>query len=416
MPTRFGKGMALAGLALGLAATPAIAADTIKIGFIDPLSGMMAPIGEQGLADYRYMAERINAAGGVAGKKLEIVPMDNKLSPQESVVQAQKAIDQGIRIITQGNSSGIAAGLIDFVNKNNERNPGKELLYVNYAAVDPPLTNEKCSYWHFRWDANTDIKLQALTSYMKTNKDIKKVYLINQDYSFGQGVRKIATEMIKAKRPDIQIVGDELHPVAKITDFSPYIAKIKASGADSVVTGNWGSDISLLLKAAGDAGLQANFYTFYAGGAGGPTAIKQAGLNGKVFAIIEGLANAGGGDAQAFEEAFRKSHDGLGWTYPRVRNAMDMLAEAINKAKSDDPLKLAPILAGMKHKTMYGGEAYMRETDHQFFQDMYIANLVPVGGEVKFDEEKTGWGWHVAAKVPAAATVVPTTCKMQKPS
>src|SRR3546814_20741566 len=99
MPTRFGKGMALAGLALGLAATPAIAADTIKIAFIDPLSGMMAPIGEQGLADYRYMAERINAAGGVAGKKLEIVPMDNKLSPQESVVQAQKAIDQGIRII-----------------------------------------------------------------------------------------------------------------------------------------------------------------------------------------------------------------------------------------------------------------------------------------------------------------------------
>src|SRR3546814_20524119 len=65
---------------------------------------------------------------------------------------------------------------------------------------------------------------------MKTNKDIKKVYLINQDYSFGQGVRKVATEMIKAKRPDIQIVGDELHPVAKITDFSPYIAKIKASG------------------------------------------------------------------------------------------------------------------------------------------------------------------------------------------
>src|SRR3546814_4564200 len=111
-------------------------------------------------------------------------------------------------------------------------------LYINYAAVDPPLTNEKCSYWHFRWDANTDIKLQALTSYMKTNKDIKKVYLINQDYSFGQGVRKVATEMIKAKRPDIQIVGDELHPVAKITDFSPYIAKIKASGADSVVTGN----------------------------------------------------------------------------------------------------------------------------------------------------------------------------------
>lgn len=416
MPTRFGKGVALAGLALGLTAAPAMAADTIKIAFIDPLSGMMAPIGEQGLADYRYMAERINAAGGVAGKKLEIVPMDNKLSPQETVVQAQKAIDQGIRIVTQGNSSGIAAGLIDFVNKNNERNPGKELLYVNYAAVEPSLTNEKCSYWHFRWDANSDIKMQALTSYMKANKDIHKVYLINQDYSFGQAVRKAAVEMLKAKRPDVQIVGDELHPIAKITDFSPYIAKIKAAGADSVITGNWGSDIALLLKAAADAGLQANFYTYSAGGAGGPTAIKQTGLNGKVYQITEGFANAGGGDSQAFEEGFRKSHDGLGWTYPRVRNAMEMLAQAINQAKTDDPVKLVPVLAGMKHKTMYGGEAYMRETDHQFFQDVYISNFVPVTGDMKFDEEKTGWGWHLAAKIPAQATTVSTTCKMQKPS
>ncbi|WP_341703664.1 branched-chain amino acid ABC transporter substrate-binding protein [Ferrovibrio sp.] len=415
MPTRFGKGVALAGLAIGLMATPAIAADTIKIAYIDPLSGMMAPIGEQGLADYRFMAERINAAGGVAGKKLEIVPFDNKLSAQETIVQAQKAIDQGIRIITQGNSSGLAAALIDFANKNNERNPGKEVLYVNYAAVDPALTNEKCSYWHFRWDANSDIKMQALTSYMKSNASIKKVYLINQDYSFGHAVRKAAVEMLKAKRPDIQIVGDELHPIAKITDFSPYVAKIKAAGADSIITGNWGSDIALLLKAAADAGLNANFYTYYAGGAGGPTAIKQTGLDGKVFQIVEGLANAGGGDSQEFEAAFRKNHD-FGWTYPRVRNAVEMLAKAINEAKSDDPLKLVPILAGMKHKTMYGAEAYMRETDHQFFQDMYIANFVPVGGEVKFDEEKTGWGWKVAAKIPAQFTNVSTTCKMQKPS
>ncbi|HEX6958075.1 MAG TPA: branched-chain amino acid ABC transporter substrate-binding protein [Ferrovibrio sp.] len=415
MPTRFGKGMAIAGLAMGMMAAPAFAADTIRIAYIDPLSGMMAPIGEQGLADFRFMADRINAAGGVAGKKLEIVPMDNKLSAQEAVVQAQKAVDQGIHIIAQGNSSGIAAALIDFANKNNERNPGKEVLYINYAAVDPPLTNEKCSYWHFRWDANSDIKMQALTSYMKTNKNIKKVYLINQDYSFGHSVRKAAIEMLKAKRPDVQIVGDELHPIAKITDFSPYVAKIKASGADSVITGNWGSDIALLLKAAGDAGLEANFYTYYAGGAGGPTAVKQSGLNGKVFGIVEGLANAGGGDAAAFEEAFRKTHD-YGWTYPRVRNAVEMVAEAINKVGSDDPKKLVPVLAGMKHKTMYGGEAFMRETDHQFFQDMYIANLVPVGGDVKFDEEKTGWGWHVVAKVPAQATIVNTTCKMQKPS
>ena len=106
------------------------------------------------------------------------------------------------------------------------------MIYLNYAAVDPVLTNDKCTFSHFRWDANSDIKMEALTNYMKGQKDIKKIYLINQDYSFGQAVRKTAVEMLKAKRPDIQVVGDELHPLLKVTDFAPYIAKIKASGAD----------------------------------------------------------------------------------------------------------------------------------------------------------------------------------------
>ena len=117
------------------------------------------------------------------------------------------------------------------------------------------------------------------------------MYLINQDYSFGESVRTTARKMLKEKRPDVQIVGDEKHPLLKITDFAPYVAKIKASGADTVITGNWGQDIALLLKAAADAGLQVDWYTYYAGGAGGPTAIKQTNLPHRVFAIVEGIPN-----------------------------------------------------------------------------------------------------------------------------
>ena len=167
------------------------------------------------------------------------------------------------------------------------------------------LTNDKCSFWHFRWDAGSDIKMEALTNYMKGVPSIKKVYLINQDYSFGQSVRADARKMLAAKRPDIEIVGDELHPLLKVTDFSPYIAKIKASGADTVVTGNWGQDIALLLKAAADAGLKVNWYTYYAGGAGGPTAIKQANLDHQVFQVTEGIPNVGYQPAVDFEKAFR---------------------------------------------------------------------------------------------------------------
>src|SRR5277367_4503581 len=211
-------------LAFALVAAPALADDAIKIGFIDPLSGGGASIGEVGLKTYQYLADELNAAGGLNGKKVEIVGLDNKANPQESLIQAQRAADQGIRIITQGNGSSVAAALSDWVTKYNDRNPGKEILYLNYAAVDPVLTNAKCSYRHFRWDANSDIKMAALTNFMKTRPKIKKLYLINQDYSFDQAVHTEARAMLKEKRPDIEIVGDELHPLLKITDFSPYIA------------------------------------------------------------------------------------------------------------------------------------------------------------------------------------------------
>lgn len=392
-------------------------AQTIKIAYVDPLSGGGATIGEHGLKHLNFLVDGINAKGGVAGgMKLEAVAYDNKGSPQESLVQVQKAIDAGVRFVTQGNGSGAAIAISEFISKYNERNPGKEVLYFNYAAVDPALTNEKCSYWHFRWDANSDIKMAALTNYMKGQPAIKKVYIIGQDYSFGQAVRTAATAMLKEKRPDIQIVGDELHPLLKITDFSPYVAKIKASGADSVITGNWGNDIALLLKAAADAGLQVNWYTYYAGGAGAPTAIKQTGLDHRVYQISEWHTNVPAPEMEAFADSFLKKYGGesqQGWWYLRMKNQMDMFANALNIAKSADPKKVAAVLADMKYKNALGAETFMRASDHSLFQDMYISSF---GSGTKHDEEKTGWGWKTTAVIKAQDTVIPTTCKMVIPS
>jgi len=400
--------------ALGISA-PVKAQETIKIAFIDPLSGGGASTGEAGLKTYQFIADQLNAKGGVLGKRVEIVGYDNKLNPQESLVQVQKAVDAGIRIITQGNGSGVAAAIIDFIAKFNERNPGKEVLYLNYAAVDPVLTNEKCNFWHFRFDANSDIKMEALTNYMKPRANIRKVYLINQDYSFGQAVRAAARRMLAAKRPDIQIVGDELHPLQKITDFAPYVAKIKASGADSIITGNWAQDMALLLKAAADAGLQVDWYTYYAGGIGSPTAIKQTGLNHRVFDIFEGGANIPYAPSQEFEKALRAKYD-IDLQYPRVVNEMRMLVAAITEAKSVEPGKIAAKLEGMKINVFVGGDGFMRPDDHQFFQPMYIRSFGDLAANEPFDEEKTGWGWHVVAKVDTADTILPTVCKMRRPN
>lgn len=394
----------------------ASAQESIKIGYIDPLSGGGASVGEGGLKTFQYLADELNAKGGILGHKVEIVPLDNKTNPQEGLVQAQKAVDAGVRYITQGNGSSVGAALEDFVTKNNSRNPGKEVLYFNYAAVDPSMTNEKCSYWHFRWDANSDIKMEALTNYMKGQASIKKVYLINMDYSFGQSVRSTARKMLGEKRSDIQIVGDELHPMLKVTDFSPYIAKIKASGADTVVTGNWGQDFALLLKAAADAGLKVNWYTYYAGGAGGPTAIKQTGLENQVFQISEGVPNSGNKAAMDFEKDFR-AKTGISVWYPRAVNEMRMFKAAAEKANSIDPVKVAAALEDLKFEVFDGGEGFMRKDEHQFFQPIYISSFGSLADKTKepFDEENTGWGWHIVSKIDTAQTMLPTTCNMKRP-
>jgi branched-chain amino acid transport system substrate-binding protein len=239
--------------------------------------------------------------------------------------------------------------------------------------------------------------------------------LINQDYSFGQSVRKEARAMLTAKRPDIQIVGDEVHPLLKVTDFSPYIAKINASGADSVITGNWGQDFALLLKAAADAGLQIDWYTYYAGGTGGPTAIKQANLPDRVFAIAEGVSNEPYAPAREFEKAFR-AKVGLTLFYPRAVNEIRMFVKAAETAKSLEPTKVAAALHGMQTTVYDGGEGFMRADDHQFFQPMYIANLGPLGKDQPFDEENTGWGWKMMGKIDTQDTNIATSCKMNHPS
>ncbi|MEI9922565.1 MAG: branched-chain amino acid ABC transporter substrate-binding protein [Bradyrhizobium sp.] len=401
--------------ALPMSGGAAMAQETLKIGYIDPLSGGGASVGEVGLKTFQFLADEVNAKGGIQGKKVEIVPLDNKTNPQESLIQAQKAIDAGVRYLTQGNGSAVAGALSDFITKYNERNPGKEVLFFNYAAVDPVLTNDKCSFWHFRWDANSDIKMEALTNYMKTAPAIKNVYLINQDYSFGQSVRATARAMLAAKRPDIKIVGDELHPLLKVTDFAPYVAKIKASGADTVVTGNWGQDFALLLKAAADAGLKVGWYTYYAGGTGGPTAVKQANLNHQVFAVGEGIPNVDVPGAQAVEKALRAKYD-FSLFYPRAVNEMRMLAAAADKAKSIDPVKVAFALEGMEFDVLHGGKGVMRKDDHQFFQPIYIASFGERTEKEPFDEEKTGWGWKLVARIDTPATMLPTTCKMERPN
>jgi branched-chain amino acid transport system substrate-binding protein len=396
-------------------AVPASAsAETVKMAFIDPLSGPFAPVGTNILHSWQYIADIANAQKWAGNNTFQIVGFDNKASPQESLTQLKAAIDQGYRYVIQGNGSGAAAALLDAINKYNERNPGKEVVYINYAAVDPDLTNSKCSFWQFRIDANSDMKMEALTTYMAKDPSIKKVYIIGQNYSFGHQVSRAAKEYLKRKRPDVQIVGDDLHPIGQVKDFSPYVAKIKASGADTVITGNWGADLALLIKAAKDAGLTANFYTYYAATTGVPTAMGSAGAD-HVKYVGYWNPNNEGFVGKDIVEGFKKKYNDDYYTMATY-TGLKMLGQAFKETNSTDPVKVAFAMEGMKVKSLNGDDE-MRKSDHQLQQPLYIATWVKVNGkDVKFDQENTGYGWKTDQKLDAYVATQPTSCQMKRPS
>ena len=388
-------------------------AETVKIAFIDTLSGAFAPIGQNQLRVYQMLAERANKEHSAGNDTFEVVGFDNKGSPQESLTQLKSVIDQGYRYVTQGNGSGAGMALLDAINKYNERNPGKELLYLNHAAVDPDMTNSKCSFWHFRFDANSDMKMEALTSFMAKDKSIKKVYIIGQNYSFGQQVRRAAREYLNRKRPDIEVVGDDLHPIAQVKDFSPYVAKIKASGADTVITGNWGADLALLIKAAKDAGLAANFYTYYAASTGVPTAMGASGAEHVKYIGYWNPNNETFSGHEIVEEYKKRYNDDF--YAMAIYTIMEMLSKAIKDSKSTDPVKVAFALEGMKVKSL-NGEVEMRKADHQLQQPLYVATWTKINGkDVKYDQENTGYGWKTERKIDTYVAAQPTSCQMKRP-
>ncbi|WP_397532858.1 branched-chain amino acid ABC transporter substrate-binding protein [Roseateles sp.] len=416
----------LAAAAAMLCTTLAQAApEPIRLGMIEGLSG---PFGNAGEAVHRnlvWAVERVNARGGVklpgGARPLSLARFDSKGATEEALSMLRAAIDQRVTFVLQGNSSATAAALIDALNKHNEREPQRRALFLNYSAVDPSLTNEKCSFWHFRFDAHSDMRLAALTDQLANDSSVQRVYLIGQDYSFGQHVLKKGREMIASKRPDVQIVGDELHPVGRVKDFIPYATKIKASGAQAVLTGNWGNDLTLLIKAAKEVGVDARFYTFYGNALGVPAALGDSGID-RVVAVAEWHPNVGTPSSDrfyaAFRERFPKPEDD--YVHARMQAMVEVLVAGIEKARSAEPAAVARAMEGMKFdgKTLGGvHQGTMRAADHQFIQPLYVTMMKRVGSPgVRFDNEGSGYGFRTVRFVDAQKAEQPHSCKMERPA
>lgn len=399
------------------------AATPIKIAMIEGLSGPFANAGEAVFRNLLWAVERVNARGGVklsaqagGAQLLQLERFDSKGQNEEALTALKGAIDHGARIVMQGNSSANALALIDAINKHNAREPDKRVVFLNYSAVDPMLTNEKCSFWHFRFDAHADMRMSALMSVIKDDAALKSVYLIGQDYSFGQAVAKEARRQLMQWRPDVRIVGDELHAIGRVKDFIPYASKIVASGAQAVITGNWGNDLTLLVKAAKEVGFNGKFYTFYGNALGAPTAIGDAGI-GKVLAVGDWMPNVSGASSEAFYQAFRQRFPKPAddYVHMRMQLMVEALVQAMENAGTTD---IGAVSANLEKATVsfYGQIGMMRASDHQFQQPLVVGLMERVGTPgVKFDVEGSGYGFKVIKTIVAADAQQPTTCKMQRP-
>lgn len=396
------------------AMTPAasMAEDSVKIAIMEPLSGPFGLVGESIARHLQFAIEEVNAKGGVLRDvKLEAHSFDDKLSPQESVLLLKQIIDSGIRIVMQASGSNVAHALVDAIAKHNSRNPSQSVLLLNVGAQDPALTNEKCNFWHFRFEANTDMKLNALTAYMARQSSLRNLYLLNQDFAYGQAISRGAKALLAQRRPDVRIVGDDLHPLLKVKDFAPYVTKVKAAGADALLTGNGGPDLYLLIKAGSDAGLDITYYTLNAHTVGVAGAIGAAGAN-RISQVFTWHANVAENRLADFAGQYKR-RVGADFWYQVAKTGVDMLVRAIDGARSANPLDIARALEGMRVQGDTG-EVWMRPDDHQLIQPLYVASYVKAAAPMH-DVEGTGYGWRTALRVDGKDTALPTSCRMERP-
>jgi len=391
-------------------------AEPLKIAMIEALSGPTAQTGIAFNEGLRYGVQKLNEAGGFNREKIQLLEFDNQAGPSGASEKLRSAIAEGARIVTSAGSSAAAAQLSEDVRKYNIRNPGKEVIFWNIGSEAYELTADKCHFWFFRMATNPYVRINALVKVMKETGVLgDKVYSINQNYSYGHDHEK--AQAIAVEKAGSKIVESTLHDTNKIQDFSPYVAKIKASGAQTVLTGNWANDVILLLKASGDAGLKVRF---------GNTSLDTPGTLGNAGEAALGSylvkvynLEAGGDKGKAFIEDFKSKIGHYPYSEePTSAFATLHLGEALKKLDfkggAINPTQLALAIESATFESPTGTWS-VRKEDHQLILPITVSE---VSKAARFKVDGTDMGFKLIKVVsPAdAAAPVAASCRMQRPS
>lgn len=411
----FVRHLAQAVLPASLLITAAAQAAPVKIGMVETLSGPQASSGQAYRAGVRYAVERMNATGGWNGEPVQLLEYDNQGGPAGASDKLKAAIADGVQIIVQGSSSAIGGQITEDVRKHNLRNPGKEVVYINVGAEALELTGEKCHFHHFRFAGNAQMRTKALVQAMKQNQTLgTKVYAINQNYSWGQDMEQATVD--HAASGGYQVVEKTLHDVNKIQDFAPYVAKINASGADTVITGNWSNDLLLMMKAAKAAGMKARFATVFLDQPGNVANAGDLAVGHYVVHVFNPEAAGAAGDRFVTEYMAKTGRSPV-FVEPQSAFGLEMVGEALRRTRpvngALDVNAFAQALESTRIATPMG-EMSMRAADHQVLMPLVVSTVTK---DAKYKVDGTDMGFKPVKVFSAEEAAVPASpaCKMQRP-
>ncbi|MGB8575772.1 MAG: ABC transporter substrate-binding protein [Pseudolabrys sp.] len=337
-------------------------ADTIRIGHLTPLTGFLGPLGEYAVMGIKLAAEEVNAAGGVLGRKIELV-MEDSINPQTASTKAERLIerDKVVMIIGEiSSASGLAIGQVA-----NRR----KTVFINTGCNSDALRGASCNPYMFHIEGANSMYVMAVGQYLLRENMVKgkKWFSLTADYAFGHDLLRVAKKFMEANGG--QFAADELVPT-DVTDFSPYLLKIRQAQPDLVISNLAGNQITTFLKQYSEYGLKFpvagfGFDTVVAWGAG------KGNFSGVWPLVWHHLVDTPNSKkyVDAFQNKYGKLPDNQSWG---DYNSLKIVAQSMNDMKSTDPQQLAEHLRkGAKFDVMKAREAYFRPYDNQMVMEMY---------------------------------------------
>jgi len=401
--------LAAASLLFSLAS--AAQAEPLSIALNEALSGANNATGHPYLTAVRYALDKFNNAGGLNGEKVVLKIYDNSGNPANAAAKAKQSIAEGVRVIVQGSSSAVAAAIEDVVNEYNAANPGKEVIFFSSGATAMSITGEKCGFYNFRYMPTAPILVAALVKAMKDDNALgKRVYAINQNYSWGQDM----DAAIKASAADggYQVVDSVLHEVNRIQDFSPFVAKIDAAKVDTVITGNWSNDLLLMMKAVGDANVKVRFGTIF---------LDQDGNISNAGPLAIGNYVAHPYNAALTDGAFAKDYEKVTsrfpvYVEPPTVRTMELLLKGLSAANLKGGFDATKVVLALEGTTLETdlGPTTIRKEDHQVFAPVVVSRAEK---GAKYPVDGTDIGFKPIKAFPAGQFSYPVqaSCHMKRP-